>query len=141
MALDVLAPGTRAYESHLGTRGRGALGRVSEGGGEDTILDHGYHALVPSRFLAEVPWVAHGAALFASFVVVLTAAPVAPSLSGGTLDRSLSVLGWMRLCPTLIDCGGLMKMMKTLEWLCRCWNLSYQNPTVDHSCWNCFLIL
>ena len=101
LALDVLAPGTRAYESHLCARGGRALGRIGEGGGEDAVLYHGYHALVSGGFLAEVSRVAHGAALLAlvrnvlaCLVVVLTAAPVALSLSGGRLTgRSLC---WVR---------------------------------------------
>ena len=46
LARDVLALGTRSYESHLCARGGRALGRVGEGGGEDTVLYHGYYALV-----------------------------------------------------------------------------------------------
>ena len=101
LALDVLAPGTQAYESYLCARGGHALGRIGEGGGEDAVLYHDYHALVSCGFLAEVSWVAHGATLLAlvrnllaCFVVVLTAAPVALSLSGGCLTgRSLC---WIR---------------------------------------------
>ena len=96
LALDVLALGTRAYESHLCARGGRALGRVGEGGREDAVLYHCYHALVSRGFLAEVSRVAHGAALLAlvrnvlaCLVVVLTAASVALSLSG----RCLTVRG------------------------------------------------
>ena len=63
LTLDVLAPGTRAYESHLCTRVGRALGRVGERGGEDAVLHHGYHVLVSGGFLAEVSWVAHGLSL------------------------------------------------------------------------------
>ena len=41
LALDVLAPGTQAYESYLCARGGHALGRIGEGGGEDAVLYHG----------------------------------------------------------------------------------------------------
>ena len=101
LALDVLAPGTRAYESHLCARGWRALGRVGEGGGEDAVLYHGYHALVSRGFLAEVSRVAHGAALLAlvrdvlaCFMVVLTAASIALSLGSGCLPGC--ILCWVR---------------------------------------------
>ena len=112
LALDVLAPGTRACESHLCARGGRALGRIGEGGGEDAVLYHGYHALVSGGFLAEVSRVAHGAALlalvrnvFASFVVVLTTTSVAFPLGVGRLACRLRRAGSCRAWRCLITTG------------------------------------